>query len=116
MLIVFHQDYWCFLLASFLFGGSRGTRMIVFGPAVRKLSGLSDATRYFAVAPLLTLVFATGVPLVFGKFLDYFEWLEGDSYRVVFVVSAMLIIGTLFFLLKVDFEPERFNHDSDFNL
>jgi len=109
ILIVLFQDYWSFLLASFLFGASRGTRMIVFGPSVRKLSGLSDATSYFAAAPLLTLLFATGMPLVFGKFLDRFAWLGGDSYRIVFAVSALLIVSTLFFLLKVDFEPVKFN-------
>ena len=104
IMIIIFQDYWSFFLASFLFGVCRGTRSIVFAPAVGKLSGLSDATSYFAVAPLLTLVFATGMPLVFGKFLDDFAWLEGDSYRIVFGVSVVLIVGTLFFLLKVDFD------------
>ncbi len=109
VLLVMYQEYWSFLLASFLFGASRGTRMIVFAPAVRKLSGLSDATSYFAVAPLLTLLFATGVPLGFGKFLDYFAWMEGDSYRVVFAASALLIAGSVYFLMKVDFEMEKAN-------
>jgi hypothetical protein len=104
MMIITYQDYWSFFLASFLFGVCRGTRSIVFAPAVGRLSGLSDATSYFAVAPLLTLVFATGIPLVFGKFLDGFVRLGGDSYRIVFGVSAMLIVSTLFFLLKVDFD------------
>ena len=104
LLIIVFQDVWVFLLASFLFGVSRGTRSIVFAPAVGKLSGLSDATSYFAVAPLLTLVFATGLPLAFGRFLDYGAWLEGDSYRIVFGVSVVLIVGTLYFLLKVDFD------------
>ena len=103
ILIVGFQDVWSFLLASFLFGVSRGTRSIVYAPAVGKLSGLSDATSYFAVAPLLTLAFATGLPLVFGRFLDHFAWLEGDSYKIIFGVSAVLIVGTLYFLLKVDF-------------
>ena len=103
-LIILFQDPWSFLLASFLFGVCRGTRSIVFAPAVGRLSGLSDATSYFAVAPLLTLVFATGLPLVFGKFLDYFAWLEGDSYRIIFGVSIVLIVSTLYFLLKVDFD------------
>jgi len=104
VLIVVFQDVWSFLLASFLFGVCRGTRSIVFAPAVGKLSGLSDATSYYAVAPLLTLLFATGLPLAFGKFLDHFAWLEGDSYRIVFGVSTLLVVGTLYFLLKVDFE------------
>jgi len=103
LIIVFH-DVWGFLLASFLFGVSRGTRSIVFAPAVGKLSGLSDATSYFAVAPLLTLVFATGLPLAFGRFLDHFAWMAGDSYRIVFGISTVLVVGTLYFLLKVDFD------------
>jgi hypothetical protein len=104
VLIILFQDPWSFLLASFLFGVCRGTRSIVFAPAVGRLSGLSDATSYFAVAPLITLVFATGLPLIFGKFLDYFVWMEGDSYRIVFGASIVLVVGTLFFLLRVDFE------------
>ncbi|MEN8245723.1 MAG: MFS transporter [Thermodesulfobacteriota bacterium] len=102
--MILFQDYWSFFLASFLFGISRGTRSIVFAPSVGRLSGLSDATSYFAVAPLLTLVFATGLPLVFGRFLDHFAFLEGDSYRIVFGASVVLIVGTLYFLLKVDFD------------
>lgn len=104
VLIILFQDPWSFLLASFLFGVCRGTRSIVFAPAVGRLSGLSDATSYFAVAPLITLVFATGLPLIFGKFLDYFVWMEGDSYRIVFGASIVLVVGTLYFLLRVDFE------------
>jgi hypothetical protein len=103
-LIIVFQDVWAFLLASFLFGVSRGTRSIVFAPAVGKLSGLSDATSYFAVAPLLTLVFATGLPLAFGRFLDHFAWMAGNSYRIVFGASTLLVLGTLFFLMRVDFE------------
>ena len=103
-LIIVFQDVWSFLVASFLFGVCRGTRSIVFAPAVGKLSGLSDATSYFAVAPLLTLAFATGLPLAFGRFLDHFAWLEGDSYRIVFGVSTVLIVGTIYFLLKVKFD------------
>ena len=103
-LIVLFQDTWSFLLASFLFGLCRGTRSIVFAPAVGRLSGLSDATSYFAVAPLLTLVFATGLPLVFGRFLDQFAYLAGDSYRIVFAMSMALIACTFYFLMRVDFE------------
>lgn len=104
LLIVVFREYWSFLLASFLFGACRGTRSIVFGPTVGRLSGLNDATSYFAVAPLLTLLFATGLPLAFGRFLDRFAWLEGDSYRIVFTVSVFLIAGTFFALMKVDFD------------
>jgi MFS family permease len=107
ILIVGFQDVWIFLLASFFFGVSRGTRSIVYAPAVGKLSGLSDATSYFAVAPLLTLAFATGLPLAFGRFLDHFAWLEGDSYRIIFGVSILLVTSTLYFLLRVDFRQNQ---------
>jgi MFS family permease len=107
IMIVGFQDVWSFLLASFFFGICRGTRSIVYAPAVGRLSGLSDATSYFAVAPLLTLAFATGLPLAFGRFLDHFAWLEGDSYRIIFGVSILLVTSTLYFLLRVDFRQNQ---------
>jgi MFS family permease len=99
-------DYWSFYLASFLLGASRGTRMIVFAPAVKKLSGLADSTSYFAVGPILTLPFAICLPLVFGKFLDHFAWLQADSYRIIFIISMVLIFVTLICILKTDFTDE----------
>ena len=104
LLIVFgHQ--WSFFLASFLLGVSRGTRMIVFPPSVKKLSGLGDTTSYFAVGPILTIPFALALPMAYGYFLDRFAYLNGASYRVVFLISLMLVMASLYAVLKVNFQP-----------
>jgi MFS family permease len=98
---------WCtpasFFIASFMLGAARGTRMIVYAPAVKKLSGLSDATPYFAVAPLLTLPLAMGLPLACGHFLDRTAWMAGDAYRVMLGLAALLLAGTLFCAWRTDF-------------
>lgn|GEM_PF-372067 len=89
--------------ASFLLGASRGTRMIVFAPAVKKLSGLPDATPYFAVGPILTLPLAMGMPLACGHFLDRMAWLGGDAYRLMLGMAALLIAGTMLCVWRTDF-------------
>jgi hypothetical protein len=98
---------WCtpasFYIASFLLGAARGTRMIVYAPAVKKLSGLSDATPYFAVAPVLTLPLAMGLPLACGHFLDRTAWMAGDAYRLMLGFAAILIAGTLVCAWRTDF-------------
>ena len=94
-----------FYLASFLLGASRGTRMIVFAPAVKKLSGLADATPYFAVAPILTLPVVTGLPLACGLYLDQMAGMGANAYRVVFLVAAILLGVTLCCAWRTDFAP-----------
>lgn len=103
LVLVFSTAQWGFLLASFLLGASRGIRMIIMPPAVKLLSGLSDATSYFAFGSILTLPIAVGLPIVAGYFLDRFSSLGGDSYRVIFGGGAAFILLTVFFLIKVDF-------------
>ncbi len=95
-----------FYLASFLLGASRGTRMIVFAPAVKKLSGLADATPYFAVAPVLTLPVVTGLPLACGFFLDRMAGLGADAYRIVFLAAAVLLGMTFLCAWRTDFAPK----------
>jgi MFS family permease len=92
-----------FYLASFLLGAARGTRMIVFAPAVKKLSGLADATPYFAVAPVLTLPAAMGLPLFCGHFLDRMAWMGADAYRLMLAMTAVLLAGTLVCAWRTDF-------------
>ena len=104
LLMVFSYQ-WSFFLASFLLGVSRGTRMIVFPPSVKKLSGLHDTTSYFAVGPIITIPFALALPMAYGYFLDRFAFLNGASYRIVFFISLMLVMGSLYAILKVNFKP-----------
>ena len=96
---------WSFFMVSLLLGASRGTRMIVYAPSVKKLSGMTDTTSYFAVAPILTTPFAASLPLIFGRFLDSFAWLNGDAYRIIFAVAVLMIFGSLSCMLRVDFNP-----------
>jgi MFS family permease len=96
-----------FYLASLLLGASRGTRMIVFAPAVKKLSGLSDATPYFAVAPVLTLPVAMGLPLACGHFLDRMAWMGAGSYRLMLAATAVLLAGTLVCAWRTDFSGPK---------
>ncbi|MDJ0804585.1 MAG: hypothetical protein QNI97_17040 [Desulfobacterales bacterium] len=94
-----------FYLASFLLGASRGTRMIVFAPAVKKISGLADATPYFAVAPVLTLPLVAGLPLASGLFLDRMAGLGADAYRLIFLATALMLGLTLYCAWRTDFAP-----------
>lgn len=101
VLMAFHSPAWVFYLASLLFGASRGTRLMVFAPSVKRLSGHSDATLYFAVAPVLALPFSTGLPLLNGAFLDRFVSLGAVSYRIVFLAMAVLSLGGVFFAARM---------------
>lgn len=103
LLLVVFQFQWIFFIASFFFGLSRGCRMVSMAPAIKKLSGLVDSTSYFAISPLITLPFASALPMLAGKFLDRFSYLDGDSYRIVFAFCAFLIVVTFFFIQKTDF-------------
>jgi len=99
---------WVFYLASLVFGASRGTRQMVFAPAVKRLSGAGDATLYFAVSYILALPFSTGLPLLHGAFLDRFARWGAWSYRGMFLGMAGLSLAGLFFTLRVPWKgPAR---------
>jgi hypothetical protein len=102
-ILCFGGGLWAFLLASLLFGASRGTRSLVYAPAVKRLSGLSDATAYFALAPLLTLPLSAGIPLLAGSLLDRLAPLGAWSYRSVFLGLAVLMALGLLALRRVQF-------------
>jgi len=93
---------WAFFLASYLFGASRSTRMLVYAPAVKRLSGMDDATHYFAVAPLITLPLSVSIPLINGAALDRLVDLGGWSYRIVFLAMALLSVASLVILSRID--------------
>jgi MFS family permease len=94
---------WAFLAASFLFGFSRATRHLVFVPAVKRISGLADATAYFAVTPVLCLPLSVGIPLLNGAVLDRLTGLGAGSYRIVFVAMGLLVAASIVLLTRVDF-------------
>ena len=88
---------------------------MVFAPTVKRLSGASDATLYFAVAPILSLPFSTGLPLANGAFLDRFARLGGWSYRSMFLAMAGLSLAGMFFTLRVPWKgpPLRTDQKKD---
>jgi MFS family permease len=101
LLLALYSAPWVFYLTSLLIGVSRGTRLMVVAPAVKRLSEVPDATLYFAVAPILVLPLSTALPLADGAFLDRFAHLGSWSYRIVFLAMAALSIGGIAFALKV---------------
>jgi MFS family permease len=92
---------WVFYTASLAFGASRGTRLMVFAPSVKRLSGQPDATLYFAVAPILALPFSTGLPLLNGAFLDRFAFLGADAFKIMFLGMAVLCLAGLLFATRM---------------
>jgi hypothetical protein len=106
LLLAAHPVPWVFYLVSLLFGASRGTRQMVYTPAVKRLSGASDATLYFAVSYILTLPFSTGLPLLNGAFLDRFVRWGAWSYRGMFLGMAVLAVAGIWFTLRVPWEGQ----------
>jgi hypothetical protein len=107
LLLAAHPVPWVFYLVSLLFGASRGTRQMVYAPAVKRLSGASDATLYFAVSYVLLLPFSTGLPLLNGAFLDRFARWGAWSYRGLFLAMAALAMAGIWFTLRVPWEGQR---------
>lgn len=106
ILLITFKHYYSFYLVSFLFGVSRGTRMLLFAAVTKKLSGLKDSTSYFAVSPLLTLPFSASYPLLFGKATDMMEGYGDLSFKIMFLLSAILIFIALFCFYKTDFKED----------
>lgn len=98
-----------FLLASLLIGFCRGTRSIIYSPAIKRFSDRPDATSYFAIVPLLTLVFGSGYPLFFGHMLERLNYLGAFAYQIMFGVSGLCVV--VFFVIGsfVDFSPSKGN-------
>jgi len=101
VLMSFFPSLWVFYLVSLLFGASRGARLMIFTPSVKRVAGVSDATLYFAVAPLLALPLSTGLPLAIGAFLDAGVGLGAGAYRIVFLAMAALGLPGLLFSARM---------------
>ncbi len=102
--LTFSQSTTGFFIVSALIGTSRGIRNVAYAPAVKKLSGLSDSTGYFAVAPILTLPFAVALPMLTGWFLDGTPHLKADAYRLIFATAGLLLLASLASVSQADFK------------
>lgn len=104
LLLIVVPGSWSFFLISYMLGCVRAIRNMVYTPLVKKLSGKTDATPYFAFAPILTLPVGFGFPLLFGRLLDHFAYLGVASYKVLFGFSALFILFTFYFTLRTHYE------------
>ncbi len=104
LFLTFFPGYVMFYLISYMLGFVRAIRSMVYPVFVKKISGKTDATPYFALAPILTLPVGVGFPLVFGRMLDSLSFLQEDAYRLLFGVSAVFILVTLYFTFQVNYE------------
>lgn len=104
LLLTFFPGYVMFFLISYMLGFVRAIRSMVYPVFVKKISGKTDATPYFALAPIFTLPVGMGFPLVFGRMLDYLSFLQEDAYRILFGFSAVFILVTLYFTFQLDYE------------
>ncbi len=96
-----------FLAASFLIGISRGINQSAHVHAVKKLSGLHDATDYFAISLLLVFPFSFGLPSLSGLVLDMNRGHGSLSYIIVFSALAIIQAWTLLMTLKTDFMEKQ---------
>ena len=104
-LLIFFPGYIVFFLVSYMLGFGRATRNMVYPPSVKKFAARSDATSYFALAPILTLPVTAGYPLLFGNLLDLLAGLGQMSYQILFGLSALLALLAAILALMTDY-PE----------
>ncbi|MCD4743351.1 MAG: MFS transporter [Desulfobacteraceae bacterium] len=105
-ILIFMPTLTGFLIASFLFGFCRGTRSTIFSPTVKMLSNKEDTTGYFAVAPLLTMIFGSGLPVFYGLMLDMLGSMQENAYRLMFSISIFLISIIFYFAIITDFQKQ----------
>ena len=95
-----------FFTASFLFGLCRGTRSIIFSPAVKMFANKEDTTGYFAMAPIFTIVFGSGLPVFYGLMLDRLGSMHENAYQLMFAISIFLILIIFYFAIITDFNKK----------
>lgn len=103
VLIIFSSALPHFLAASFLIGISRGINQSAHVHAVKELSGLHDATDYFAISLFLMFPFSFGLPSISGFFLDTGGGSSVISYIIVFSVLGLIQGCSLLMTLKSEF-------------
>lgn len=103
MLLIIFQSLPVFYIVSFMLGFSRGSRTLLFSPCIKKISGLADASAYYAIIPLIMLPVSAGLPVGVGRMIDSIP--GAYAYRISFIVPAALILLSFYFLKRTDY-PE----------
>jgi len=94
-----------FLLVSFIFGIARAVNQSANAPSVKLLSGLEDATDYFAISSILIFPVSFSIPVVSGIIIDAFAEYGYFSYIIVFIILAVLQASGLIFTVLTNFNP-----------
>jgi len=105
-LLVFLKSTILFFAVSFLLGFSRSGRNQLYAPVVKGLSGLEDASPYYAISPFLMLPVSAGLPVAVGFLLDCFSAWKAFAYRVTFASLLLIVILSLIPFLNLQF-PEK---------
>jgi len=95
-----------FLIVSFILGISRGVNQSANAPAVKLLSGLDDATDYFAISAIIIFPLSFSIPFVSGIIIDSLSSKGSFSYIAVFITLAVLQIAGLVFTIFTNFNPK----------
>jgi len=106
-LLIFFPGYIVFFLVSYMLGFGRATRNMVYPPSVKKFAARSDATSYFALAPILTLPVTAGYPLLFGNMLDRLAGMGQVSYQILFGLSALIAAAAACLALMTDYQEVK---------
>jgi len=107
LLVLFLKEIFAFYVISFLLGFSRSGRVHLYGPLVKGLSGLDDASPYYAITPFLMLPVSAGLPVGAGFLLDMLSGKKAGAYSVLFAVLLMAVILTFVPFLKLKFPVEH---------
>lgn len=110
VILIFSSTLPYFLLVSFILGISRAVNQSANAPAVKLLSGLDDATDYFAISAIIIFPLSFSIPVVSGIIIDALSTRGSFSYITVFITLAALQTAGLIFTIFTDFKPE-FNKD-----
>jgi len=106
LLLILFKEKVGFYTISFLLGFSRSGRIHLYGPLIKKLSGLEDATPYYALLPFLMLPVSGGLPIVAGFLLDGLSELEGMAYSILFSLLLIIAFLTIFPFLELELPEE----------
>jgi MFS family permease len=106
IILISAESLTLFLIVSFIMGISRGVNQSANAPAVKLLSGLDDATDYFAISAIIIFPFSFSIPFISGILLDSLSIHGAFSYTAVFIMLLILQCTGLIFTILTDFQPE----------
>ncbi|PKL19197.1 MAG: hypothetical protein CVV49_02140 [Spirochaetae bacterium HGW-Spirochaetae-5] len=105
IILIFAETLTMFLIVCFIMGISRAVNQSANAPAVKLLSGLDDATDYFAISAIIIFPFSFSIPFVSGILLDTLPTQGTLSYTIVFLMLLIMQCAGLIFTMLTDFNP-----------